>query len=148
MLLPVFLTLAVLAGCKKDDDAATPLPVPDLTGVSFGYELGAFEPGVTETRSILSGSDIEDRITGITVTVYKEGKRIASRHYTDGFSSMTFDLEEGETYDIYALANMEDRTSFLPADLSASPTSSVAYDVPSHCPVNRNGLAMAALRRP
>lgn len=127
-----------LCGCalSKDDP-----DLPPLVGCDFGYSLDGMES--VSTRTVLTGSDIEDRITCITLAAYgAEGVLSSSRHFEDDeVQSMSLDLVKGEVYDIFALVNMGDMTDELPSFVKD--VSSIGYDVPSYSEVDSRGLPMS-----
>jgi uncharacterized protein YjdB len=138
----LFLFMAVLisvAGCGKDDFGFDPVVVPSVGEVVFGYDFEEFQnPAV---RSVLGGQDIEDRITGITVAVYRDGSRVDAKHFAAG-RKITFSLEDGVAYDIYAMANMGDMTSFLPASASGALVEGLLWNMPSYSQMASAGLPM------
>ena len=83
------------------------------------------------TRSLLTGSDIETKKTGITLAAYGEDGTLAtSGHFTTNLKSLALGLEANRTYTIYALVNMGDQTGAIPRSESA--LSSLTYRIPSY----------------
>ncbi|MGN1219710.1 MAG: hypothetical protein ACI4TU_02075 [Candidatus Cryptobacteroides sp.] len=94
-----------------------------------------------DTKSILDQSGIETKLTGITVAAYDKGGVIRDcRHYTNGFSSMELCVAADMTYNIYALANMGDMTSLMPASESALPE--LSWQLDSYSEIASNGFPM------
>ena len=123
--------------CSKDGD--TPSPVPSGE-VRFGLSVDSLS--TPATRSLLTGSDIEDRRTCVTLAAYEQGGYlVTAKHFTSSLSSMSLELTDGVTYDIYALVNMGDMTSSLPS--LSSDVEDMEYEVPSYSDVNSRGIPMA-----
>lgn len=83
-----------------------------------------------ETRSLLTAPDIETRKTGITLAAYEAGSLVTSAYFTQQFDAMPLHLERGVTYAVYALVNMGDLRSSLPA--SEAGLAALAYRIPSY----------------
>ncbi len=82
------------------------------------------------TRSLLSASEIETKKTCITLAAYEDGSLVTSAHFTSRLDAMTMTLESGVSYTVYALVNMGDMRSELPA--SESGLSALTYLIPSY----------------
>ena len=94
-----------------------------------------------DTKSILDQSGIETKLTEITIAAYDKGGVIRDcRHYTNGFSSMELSVAADMTYNIYALANMGDMTSLMPASESALPE--LSWQLESYSEIASNGFPM------
>lgn len=94
-----------------------------------------------DTKSILDQSGIETKLTGITIAAYDRGGVIRDcRHYTKDFSSMELSVAADITYNIYALANMGDMTSLMPASESALPE--LSWQLGSYSEIESNGFPM------
>lgn len=94
-----------------------------------------------DTKSILDQSGIETKLTEITIAAYDKGGVIRDcRHYTNGFSSMELSVATDMTYNIYALANMGDMTSLMPASESALPE--LSWQLESYSEIASNGFPM------
>ncbi len=108
--------------------------------VNISVGVGAY-PG---TRSVLTGNDIEGRVTCVTLAAYDEKDVLADvKHYESGISSMTLDLLDGPAYTVYALVNMGDMSSAFP--LYEDDVENIEYVVPSYDDVNEKGLPMCGV---
>ena len=144
-----FMAAAVLfVSCKKDEAPAVPAQnAADLQEISVSTDILILE-GVPEAESsgetkssVLTASGIESKVTGITLAAYCEGTLAAKKHYTSSLSSMVLTLMKDKTYTVYALANMGDMVSSIPA--SESSMSTLEYSISSYSTVNSNGIPMA-----
>ncbi len=96
------------------------------------------------TKSILSGDDIETRISDVTLAAYDGNGMLSSvKYYESGFSSMYMTLMSAMPYNIYATANMGDMTGTFP--LMEDDVASVEYRVPSYDDVNARGIPMSGM---
>lgn len=129
--------LMFLASCTRETDAQ---PDEDRTRLTFGYSLESLAPA---SRSILTAPDIEDKVSTISLFIYRKDRLIASGHHEGDFSGMDFTLEKGSGYDIYALANMGDMRGRMPADKSVQPVETMIWNIPSYSFVDENGIPMA-----
>ena len=97
------------------------------------------------TRTRLDASDIETKMTGVTLAAYSGGALSASGHYQDGFDAMRLELDPVLEYTIYALVNMGDMTHALPAGETGM--DALTYRIPSYTEgndaLNVRGLPMA-----
>ncbi len=144
-----FMAAAVLfVSCKKDETPAVPAQnAADLQEISVSTDILILE-GVPDAKSsgetkssVLTASGIESKVTGITLAAYCEGTLAAKKHYTSSLSSMALTLTKDKTYTVYALANMGDMVSSIPA--SESSMSTLEYSISSYSTVNSNGIPMA-----
>ena len=112
------------------------------TSVVFSCRAEPMDSGLSKSAYIASSFD-DEKITGITLAVYDNstGALHYRNHFTSGFDQMEMKLREGVTYDLYALANMGDRTMDLPLDRNRLLTE-YYYKVPSYTDVNDKGLPM------
>ena len=78
---------------------------------AFRIEPTAFQG---QTKSLLAGSGIETKITGVTLAAYSRGRLYRCTYTSGNGSSIPFKLENGETYNVYALANTGDSRSLFP----------------------------------
>lgn len=115
-----------LAGASCTKEAAQ--TEPSRGRVSFAVLDEA--PGEVETRSLLTAPDIETKKTGITLAFYTGGSLVGAEHYTSSLTAMKYELEVGNTYDIYALVNMGDMSDGFPS--SESSVKNITYDIPSY----------------
>ena len=112
------------------------------TSVVFSCFVEPLDSGMSKSAYIASSFD-DEKITGITLAVYDNstGTLHYRKHFTSGFDQMEMKLREGVAYDLYALANMGDRTIDLPLDRNRLLTE-YYYSVPSYSDVNDKGLPM------
>lgn len=93
----------------------------------------------------MEGSDTESKITGVTLAAYSRG-RLYRCSYTSGNGfSIPFRLENGESYNVYALANTGDSCSLFPeyeSDVSALEYRLTSYSSGSNSVLNL-GIPMA-----
>ncbi|MGN0188209.1 MAG: hypothetical protein ACI395_01710 [Candidatus Cryptobacteroides sp.] len=93
--------LLCLAGCLKEEEFRQ--AEDELTGtVVSGKTTVTFDALRTGSKSSMSPE--EDRIDNLAIAVFKDGK-LDSYGYVVGEESITFELLEGQSYNIYASAN-------------------------------------------
>lgn len=134
-------TLLFLApACKRDNHDGPPV-------YSACLSVAVQDAGErVTTRTLLTGSDIETRITGLTVAVYqRDGTRLDLRYCTAGFDQLDYTFEDGESYNIFALANMGDMSSAFPSTVSG--VEAITYSIPGYTlaqtGINARGIPMA-----
>ena len=137
-IIPVLALMACLCGC-------TEMAVPMEDGaVSVSFTAAGPSPWAAETRSALTGSDIETKATCVTLAAYTGGALDACGYYS-GPHSMTLSLIPGRSYTVYALVNMGDMRNALPA--SESDLENLTYTIPSYTggttSVNTRGIPMS-----
>ncbi len=137
----IFASLLLLCSCTEkpfpDDD------VQDGT-VAVSFTAEGPSPWAVGTRSILTDPDIETKATCVTLAAYTGGALDAFGYYTNP-QSMTLSLVPGRTYTVYALVNMGDMRSALPA--LESSLGNLTYTIPSYTSgstsVNTRGIPMS-----
>ena len=134
---------ACLASCQKvEEDAA--VPESAVFGSRYSFSLKEEDRTEIETKTVLTDASIETKQTGVTVGLYTGGTLVAKTH-SSSFSGISFTLEDGKTYKLYALANMGDMQSELPS--SESGLASLVYTIPAYTglstSVNTLGIPMA-----
>ena len=137
-IIPVLARMACLCGC-------TEMAVPMEDGaVSVFFSADGPSPWAAETRSVLTGSDIETKATCVTLAAYTGGALDACGYYSSPYS-MTLSLVPGRSYTVYALVNMGDMRNALPA--SESGLENLTYIIPSYTggstSVNSRGIPMS-----
>lgn len=137
-IIPVLALLLGLGAC-------TEISVPDGgVTVAVPFTASAPAPWTVPTRSVLSDPDIETKATCVTLAAYAGGALDASGYYTSPHS-MTLSLVPGRSYRVYALVNMGDMRSALPA--SEAGLDNLAYTIPSYTGVstsiNTRGIPMS-----
>lgn len=134
---------AALCGCQREN--VSDMPAKGEKACYFGTEILGNAPA---TRSLLTASDIETKVTSVTLAAYKYDGGTPSLektgYYTSNFSAMPLILMKDETYDVYAFVNMGDVSSRVPTNPSA--LSSTMFSVPSYSQVNTNGIPMSGVR--
>ncbi len=96
---------------------------------------------VYETRSILSGDDIETKVTDVSLAAYDgDGILIDAKYYESDFSMMSLALGTGGSCNVYALANMGDMTGDFP--LSESDVPLMEYVLSSYEEIEAQGIPM------
>lgn len=140
----VYITfLLVSVSCSRDERPEyRHLSEDDEISAFFGCQVEHLDSGMTKSAYIASSFD-DAKITGITLAVYDNstGELHYRKHFTSGFEGMELKLREGVEYDLYALANMGDRTVDLPETRDRLLTE-YRYNVPSYADVNDRGLPM------
>ena len=137
-IIPVLALLLGLGACTEISvpEGEDTVPVP--------FTAGAPAPWTVPTRSVLSDPDIETKATCVTLAAYTGGALDASGHYTSPHS-MTLSLVPGRSYRVYALVNMGDMRSALPA--SEAGLDNLTYTIPSYTgggtSVNARGIPMS-----
>lgn len=131
-----------LFSCQKETDYD--LPEPPVPGERLEFSIEEEDPETVETKSILTDASIETKRTGVTVGVYENGA-LVDKTYSTSFSGITFTLQSDKTYKLYALVNMGDVQSQLPA--SEASLASFVYTIPAYTgagqSVNALGIPMA-----
>lgn len=131
-----------LCGCQREN-----VPVMPGEGEKTCYFGTGFIGGSPATRSLLTASDIETKVTSVTLAAYKyEGSTPTlekTGYYTSDFSAMPMILMKDETYDVYAFVNMGDVSSRIPSNPSG--LSGTMFSVPSYSQVNANGIPMSGV---
>ena len=101
--------------------------------------------GHTRTKSYLTASDIETRISNVTLGIFEAGGTQAYLGYhTGSFSPINVTLRADRTYNVYALANMGDQRSVLAAAVSNGTLPSMTYAV-DYSSMASAGIPMAGL---
>lgn len=137
-IIPVLVLMACLCGC-------TEMAVPMEDGaVSVSFTAAGPSPWAAETRSVLTGSDIETKATCVTLAAYTGGALDACGYYSSPHS-MILSLVPGRSYTVYALVNMGDIRNALPA--LESGLEGLTYTIPSYTDgstsVNARGIPMS-----
>lgn len=125
-----------LASCEAEIQ-----PVSPAAGEPVRVSLSASPEAMTTTRSVLPPS-IEDKVNGVRFVVYdgKESKIIMDE-YVEGTTLADVELVRGESYIVYAFANMG-RDSFRVPD-SDTGMQGVYYRIPSYADVAGKGMPMS-----
>lgn len=98
-----------------------------------------------ETKTLLGGSEIENKISSVVLAAYSRGRLYRCATYTGNGSSMPLRLENGESYTVYALVNMGDCSSLFPeyeSGIDAISYSLTSYNQGANSVLNR-GIPMA-----
>lgn len=138
-IIPVLVLLLGLCACAEK-------AAPDGDGtVPVSFTAGGPSPWTVPTRSVLSGSDIETKVTCVTLAAYSGGLLEECGYYTGTLSPMTLSLVKGRTYTVYALVNMGDVRSSLPVPESG--LEDLTWVIPSYtggsASVNARGIPMS-----
>ncbi len=122
-IIPILAMLVCLGAC-----AEKALPEEGrFVAVSFTAEGPSL--WAVGTRSILTDPEIETKVTCVTLAAYSNGALEASGYYISPYS-MVLSLVPDRSYTVYALVNMGDLRSSLPAAESGLET--LAYTIPSY----------------
>ena len=148
----VWLVVAVTAvltafSCQREGVPAVHMrPVGEAVMCSFSADpTTPFEQ--VDTKSKLA-SDIETKYTGVSIGVYYNGELMEANHYSPS-SEIVFNMFPGQTYKLYALANMGDMTESFP--VYENEVSSIVYSIPYYTKTNADdsvdarGIPMAGL---
>lgn len=98
------------------------------------------------TKSTLSSADVEDRITNLTIGIYRDGELFAKTYYEAPLPELDFTLYKGQLFKVYAMANMGDQSERLPKEEAALETFSwrlTSYRGALGEDVNSVGMPMA-----
>ena len=127
-LLVVAASLAGFSSCTKEESHDV-RPVI-RKGVPISFVVDDIKP--IETKSVLTGDDIETKVTCVTLAAYSvsTGDLIIKEHFTSALGNMALDLAGETKATIYALANMGDMKSAFPANVSG--ISGINYVIPSY----------------
>ena len=140
------LAVAVVSACVRETSSGH-----DYERIPKGFSV-CVEDGeeVIQTKSLLTASDIETKITSVTVAVYDvvTGERVGLPIYkTNAYDGITLELEPGSSVAIYAVANMGDMSASFPSSYSASAFEGITYRIPGYTTsstgVNARGIPMA-----
>ena len=122
-IIPILAMLVCLGAC-----AEKALPEEGrFVAVSFTAEGPSL--WAVGTRSILTDPEIETKVTCVTLAAYSNGALEVSGYYISPYS-MVLSLVPDRSYTVYALVNMGDLRSSLPAAESGLET--LAYTIPSY----------------
>lgn len=128
---------AILSGCTLEDSC--------MSGSWISFSCVPEDFGQAACKSIISSEGIEDKITGISIFIYNDGRLTDSGHFENDFSGMSFSLTSEESYDIFALVNMGDMRQSMPSDISSMSPELITWDIPSLQSVDRNGIPMSGV---
>lgn len=106
--------------------------MPEMVRVSLqiGQPEAMDSMGRIDSKSYLTASDIETRISSVTVGIFEaDGTQAYLGYHTGNFGSLDITLRSDRTYNIYTLANMGDRRSPLVTAVSNGMLSSMTYTV-------------------
>ncbi len=118
--------------------SCTDMAVGNMTYLRFEI-AGAGE--YNETRSILPENEIENKRTDLTVAVYDGGGTLFDvQYHRSEVKRLSLELPSGNTYKVYALANMGDMRSAFPQ--SESGVKNMEYVFPSYDDVAERGIPM------
>ena len=137
---------ACLASCEKEIATKDPVEFVELSSekVSFAVDIAPMSTNVT--KSLLTDPAIENKVSGVTIAVYHDGV-LEDTAYNLSLSGISFSLLSGWTYNVYALVNMGDMTSFFPAD--ESNVGQMVYSIPSYNEssnsINSLGIPMSGM---
>ncbi len=109
---------------------------------AFRLEMASFDG---ETKSLLGGSQIENKVTGVTLSAYSRGRLFRCSYTAGNGSSIPFRLESDEEYTVYALVNTGDSRALFPeyeSDITELEYRLTSYDSGSSSVLNR-GIPMA-----
>ncbi len=129
----------LLAACENGSLVTKGNDGPGYEDVSFHIEVGGIK-NIFETKSVLS-DDIETKVTDITLAAYDENGILADvKYFSSSKKSLTLALFTGQSYDVYALANMGDMSREFPVRQSELPD--IEYVLSSYDDVNSAGIPM------
>ncbi len=131
----ILFLLCLVAACSYPDELTSLQEVQTMT-----LSLSPIDVASTDTRSILTATNIEDRINHATVAVYdaETGLLVDAVHT---YSSLSLNLATGHTYNIYAAANMGDLTPVFPE--AESDVEDIRFTLPPFSSLNLQGMPMA-----
>lgn len=92
-------------------------------------------------RSVLTDPAIEDKISGVTLAAYSNGRLFCSEWFPSGSESLALELSDGIRYELYALANMSDVRPLLPDE--EKDISSLVWKLTSYENVDETGIPMS-----
>ena len=122
-IIPILAMLACLCACAEK---AAP---KEERAVAVSFTADGQSLWAVGTRSILTNPDIETKVTCVTLAAYTGGALDAFGYYTSPYS-MVLSLVPGRSYTVYALVNMGDMRSSLPA--LESGLEGLTYTIPSY----------------
>ena len=137
-IIPILAMLACLCACAEK---AAP---KEERAVAVSFTADGQSLWAVGTRSILTNPDIETKVTCVTLAAYTGGALDAFGYYTSPYS-MVLSLVPGRSYTVYALVNMGDMRSSLPA--LESGLEGLTYTIPSYTggstSINSRGIPMS-----
>lgn len=141
------LLLCSTVSCRSEQEVGT-APERERAHAHFTVAIDDIR-NVVRTKSVLTDDDIETKLTSLTLAVYSsDGSLVEKKYVTSGFDDIRYMLDFGETFTIYAVANMGDlRASFPSAISGETPLADITYSIPSYnsgndC-ISRRGIPMA-----
>ena len=136
-IIPILAMLACFGACTEKT-----VPEEERTVASFTAEGPSL--WAIGTRSILTDPDIETKVTCVTLAAYTGGALDAFGYYTSPYS-MVLSLVPERSYTVYALVNMGDMRTALPA--MESGLEALTYTIPSYTSgstsINSRGIPMS-----
>lgn len=141
------LLLCSTVSCWSEQEGGT-APEREKANTHFTVAINDIRD-VVGTKSVLTDDDIETKITSLTLAVYtSDGVLLEKKHVTSGFDDIRYMLDFGESFTIYAVANMGDLRSSFPSAISGDASlADITYSIPSYnsgpdC-ISSRGIPMA-----
>lgn len=141
----LFLLLFLALSCRREQAGES---APERQQAHFSVVVEDLQEQ-SRTKTVLTDDSIETKVTSITMAVYSaDGKLVEKRYVTSGFNDIRYMLVPGETFLVYALANMGDMRDSFPSSISGDASlESIAYSIPSYTSgedcINARGIPMA-----
>lgn len=140
-----FLLLSLAVSCQREEAGNS---TPDRQQAHFSVMVEDLqEEG--RTKTVLTDDSIETKVTSITMAVYSaDGALVEKRYVTSGFNDIRYMLVPGETFQVYALANMGDMRGSFPSSIGGDASlKGIVYGIPSYTSgedgINARGIPMA-----
>lgn len=132
----VILLTALTCSCIGENRSAVPEGLPVTLDLDFG-------PDYRVTRSILKDPDIENKLTGMLVLLYRSSDGRLDKSFVLEGNSGRITLLSGIGYDIFFLANIEDPSEIDVPEYESS-LANLSYRIPSFESLKRTGIPSCA----
>ncbi len=93
-----------------------------------------------ESKTLLSSDGIENRVTDITVAVYRDSKLFYTAYHDSPPQKLDLLLHKDKNFTVNVLANMGDMRGQFPREISR--LSEIVYVLPSYTEINAKGIPM------
>ncbi len=136
--------LSLAVSCRREQDGEF---TPERCQAQFSVVVEDLRDQ-GRTKTVLTDDSIETKVTSITLAVYSaDGALVEKRYVTSGFNDIRYMLMPGETFRVYALANMGDMRGSFPSVIDGDASlEGIVYDIPSYTSgedgINARGIPM------
>lgn len=139
------LAAITLSSCSREEATRDMFTSP----VKHRFSVEIQDVRKVDTKSVLSASDIETRVSSISIAAYSlsDGSLLSCDHFTEGFDRMALDLCGETGARVYALANMGDMSGAFPTEIAD--IGGIRYVIPAYTgtsdSIEERGIPMAGV---